>query len=187
MKPSRILPMLAFSSLVMTNCKMNRPEMDGTNSSKLADVAIVELNRSGWNSFDFKLERLRPTTETVQSSHQKVEGQSITAKAKVLYGDYKMLLTYKDAQGKAVYESCPDEKAKEHSIRVPLYSVTVVICPIGSSNPVGVVVGDGADVVIKPDITVPGGKTPDAPAPATPGSFVAQATRLWTKTSSPFN
>lgn len=174
MKPSRILPALAFSSLLLTNCKMSRPELDRSNASTLADVKIVELDRSGWTSFDFKLERLRPTTETVQSTHQKVEGQSVTAKAKVLYGDYKLLLTYKDAQGKAIYESCPDEKAKEHSIRVPVYPVTIVICPMGSSTPVGVVTGDGSDVIIKPEITVPGGKTPETPAPVTPGSFVAQ-------------
>jgi endoglucanase len=174
MKPSRILPALALSSLLLTHCKMSRPELDRSNASKLADVKIVELEKTGWTSFDFKLERLRPTPETMQSTHQKVEGQSIAAKTKVLYGDYKLLLTYKDAQGKAIYESCPDEKAKEHNIRVPLYPVTIVICPIGSSTPIGVVVGDGADVIVKPEIIAPGSKTPDIPAPATPGTFVAQ-------------
>lgn len=173
MTTSRLLPVLAFSSLLLTNCKMSRPELDRSNASKLADVKIDELDKAGWGSFDFKIERLRPTPEIRQSTHQKVEGQSIPVKTKVLYGDYKMLLTYKDAQGKAVYESCPDEKAKEHKIEKPLYSATIRVCYMGTSNHAGVIVGDadGADIIVKPEIVEPG-KTPSTPA--TPGSFVAQ-------------
>ncbi|HET9241723.1 MAG TPA: glycoside hydrolase family 5 protein [Oligoflexus sp.] len=180
MKTSRILPVLAFSSLLLTNCKMTRPELDRSNSSTLSDVKVVELDKGGWGSFDFKLERLRPSPETVQSSYQKVAGQTIVAKTKVLYGDYKLLLTYKDAQGKAIYESCPNDRAKEHNIRVPTYSVTVQVCSIGGSTPIGTVVGDGADVIVKPELAIPGGKTPETPTPNTPappvtsGSFVAQ-------------
>jgi endoglucanase len=166
MKPFRILPILALSSLLI-NCGPDRPSMEGGSSSRLADVAIGNLEKPNWTRFDLKLERLRPSTETMQRNY-KNEGKDLNdTSIKVSYGDYKILLTYKDAQGKIVYESCPHEKTKEHPINIPRYLTRIEICQEGSETPVDVVEPKDANVIVKPVVVPSGGA-------AAPGSFVAQ-------------
>jgi endoglucanase len=176
MKPSRILPVLALSSLLI-NCRADRPEIEAGNTSQLADVAIGNLDKPNWTRVDLKLNRLRPSTETIERNYQKNDGKEIIdTKVQVLHGDYRILLTYRDAQGKTLYESCKDEKSKEHAIYVPHYAVEIKICTEGGETPVGVVVSKEADVSIKPVVTPTGGTSPDKPTPppVASGSFVAQ-------------
>jgi endoglucanase len=150
--------------------------MDGGNASKLSDVAVGYLEQPNWTQFQLTLERLRPTTEKIERNYQNPGRKDFTdATVKVLYGDYKIVLSYKDASGKTIYESCDSEKSKEHPINVPRYMTDIKICPLGSQTPVGTVTAEEADVIMKP-VVVPGGGTPGKPTPppATSGSFVAQ-------------
>ncbi len=171
MKPSGFLPALALSTLLITSCKSDRPEIEGGRSSQLSDIAIGSLNKPNWTRFELKLERLRPTTETIERNYPKTEAKDFSdASVQVLQGDYKILLSYRDAQGKLLYESCPEEKIKEHAIRVPRYPVEIKVCAEGGEVPVELVKPKEADVSIKPVVVPPS----PSPAPAPAGSFVAQ-------------
>ncbi len=179
MKPSRFLPALALSSLLMTSCKADRPEIEGGRSSQLADIAIGSLSKPNWTRFELKLERLRPTTEIIERNYPKVDGKDFNdSSVQVLHGDYKILLSYRDAQGKLLYESCPEEKTKEHVINVPRYPVEIKVCTEGGELPVELVKPKEADVSIKPVVVPPKPSTtpapPTTPAPA-PGPAPAAA------------
>ncbi|HYX31738.1 MAG TPA: glycoside hydrolase family 5 protein [Oligoflexus sp.] len=164
MKVLKLLPILAFSSVLIVSCRVDRPAIEGQ-PSQVSDVAIGNLDKPSWTAFDLKLERLQPNSEIIQRTYKKSGDQPVTdATVQVNYGVYKILLTYHDSQGKVLHESCPDEKAKEHDIKIPRYAVEIKICNVDDSDPVGVVKPDEADVSIKP-VVVP---------PAAAGSFVEQ-------------
>jgi endoglucanase len=151
--------------------------MESDSTSQLSAVAIGYLDKPSWTQFQLTLERLRPTSEKIEKNYQnsgKTEFSDATVK--VPHGDYKIVLTYKDGQGKTVYESCDNEKNKVHPIYVPRYPTDIVICEADGQTPVGSVKPKEADVTITPVVVPGGGAAPGKPTPppAASGSFVAQ-------------
>jgi hypothetical protein len=162
----RLLPLLTLSSLLLTHCRMSRPTIEDSPSSSLSDVAVGNLDKPSWATFELKLERLRPTTETIQRSYKRASG-TVEVKdttVQVAYGVYQILLTYRDQQNAIVFASCASEKSKEHKIDVPQYTTQIQVCASGQTTPAGVVKADTANVNIKP-ILIP---------PTQSGSFVGQ-------------
>ncbi len=185
MKSLRILPVLALTGLLVTHCRGQRPLNDDSNASRLSTFKIGELtlspNASGsnWTSLKLQLDRLRPNSESIKKSYdRKANLEFEDSSATVPYGFYQIVLSYVDAKGQALYESCADEKTKEHNINQPTYLVEIGICSVATGAPAGKTKveeaqgstkGEEAQVSIKPVVVTDGTK----PTPST-GSFVEQ-------------
>jgi endoglucanase len=158
MQALRILPVLALTGLLLTHCSADRSSIEGGQRSQLSDVAIGHLDQPNWTRFDLVVERLRPEAHKIEKKYQRMDNQELRdATIQVPFGDYKILLTYRNDQGQILYESCAAEKTKEHSIQAARYPVEIRICAADGETPAGEVKpNDQADVTINPVVTTPG-------------------------------
>jgi endoglucanase len=165
--------------LVTTNCGIKREELD--KSFKTSTITIGELKPESsslapaWDRMDVSMERVAPQTTNLSRSYSK--SNDLYASFSVSYGSYRISITYRDANGTIVYETCESDINTEHLVQVPRYAARIQICPIGNTKPMGSVdMGEdsGVDPILvgKPKLPAPMKPTPTPTKPD--GNFVDQ-------------
>ncbi len=137
-------------TLSLGHMHCQRGANDGTSGdSRLSSVSIGDfrpnpaLNLPAWSKMQLLMNRIAPSPQQIDRSYPRSEGMEVKdSQVQVPYGTYKMNLSYWDAQGKLVYESCAADKLKEHAIQQPQYKATVMICMAGTQETVGSSVSD---------------------------------------------
>ncbi len=190
MNRKKILTALTVFGMFLAQCRGGQSAIEGDTSSKLSSVSIGEFtptpgsNQPTWSKMNLSLERLAPNPTSIARSYNKGNGSEISdASLEVAYGTYKILLNYLDDKGTKIYESCEQERSKEHKIDVPKYSVEIKICLIGGKEPIGSAPPKNAEVVIKPVIVTD--KTPSANFVDQHGALKVQAGKIVDKNGQP--
>jgi len=175
-KSKYFLPPLVFSCAFLISCGSRDRVNDRDNASNLSTVRVGELadlpngEKPVYSKLELKISGVESTRFDKTLSFSKASGTSgfEDTATKLAFGTYRFLLSYQDAEGKVVYESCTggkdstgkditDEKSRVHKIDTERYEPTIQICSkVGNvSTPTEPPKQpDAADVVIKP--TVPG-------------------------------
>ncbi len=177
MKSKHFLPPLLLSAAFLVNCGSQDGVNNRDDASRLSTVRVGELSnlpsgeKPNYAKMELKISGVESTRfEKTFSFNKSGSGGFEDTATKLAFGKYRFLLSYQDAAGKVVYESCAggkdptgrditDEKSRVHTIEVATYEPVIQICSTAGNiatptEPPKPSKPDAADVVIKP--TVPG-------------------------------
>ncbi|HYX32680.1 MAG TPA: glycoside hydrolase family 6 protein [Oligoflexus sp.] len=172
-----LLPPLLLSSAFLINCGARDRVNDRAEASNLSTVRVGELanlpngEKPVYAKLELKISGVESTSFDKTLSFSKGSGAASgfeDTATKLSYGTYRFLLSYQDAAGKVVYESCSggkdpagrditDEKSRTHVINTASYEPIIQICSTTTPaiTPTEPPKKPDADVVIKP--TMPTG------------------------------
>lgn len=180
MKSMHFLPPLIFSAAFLVNCG-SRNTVDGRDDvSNLSTVRVGELSnlpngeKPSYAKMELKISGVESTRfEKTLSFNKSGAGAFEDTATKLAFGNYRFLLSYQDASGKVVFESCAggkdatgrditDEKSRIHKIEKTTYEPVIQICSTTDNvstptePPKPPKEPDTADVVIKPTVPATG-------------------------------
>lgn len=157
LKLLQVASLLLITGIYLQGCRGRDKITDDEQVSQLSTVRIGQFSpkqSSGipnWQKMDLVLQRISPSEETINRSFENKSADIDDPGVRVTYGTYRFLLSYFDQSNMLLYESCQDEKQKEHLINQPEYRTQVRICLASTGEDIGVVDSE-ANVVIEPEI-----------------------------------
>lgn len=174
MERSRVALLLGSLSFILLLSCVRRPTLGGGGSQ----VATLSLGKFSPPADEAPWERVLVSMKNEATADDNLDrifdtdefaaGPAEEQGLKVVYGEYKVLLSFRGAGGRVIYSSCVAEREKIHSIRTPTYRQAIKICKDddSGSRPIGEVdLLPDADVSISP-VLLPG-KAPE-PLPKNP-------------------
>lgn len=161
--------LMCAAFLVTLACSSPPHSLD---TSELASLQIGEFKpaagNEAWTKMNLSIKNVdAQTTAQSISANQKdfTDGKRSLLEFRVVYGHYTFDLSYENAAGKVIYQSC--DKTTVHAINTPVYNAAILVCRSSDNSGAGQTPTQPAsDVTITPEL---GDKTPPMPAQPSPG------------------